>query len=237
MLVYQGEELIGEGIGFGVPIIGYGDETYFPGDATVSLHQSSDCDAVVTKQFIMNIITRKNFRQVKMENRLVRKISWSLDEIYRKHKRLRMFFLTGIRGRMGVRTSFLKTTAAGNVIVSYYIKNSHVQVKVDLSDLRWDKLRKIYLLNEQGSLIFRRYSDSGDTILFDKQIGAWEVVKSKWASISDMKGNVGFKLWNVKGGILRRGREYGGNVDWIGLDYELTPTKPNFEYEIEVLGA
>jgi hypothetical protein len=94
------------------------------------------------------------------------------------------------------------------------------------------------VLNEQGSRYFRRYLDSNGVLLFDKNIGAWETVEADSASITDIKGNICFRLARKDGTILRRGREFiRGFQDWVGLDYELGLGNSSvFEYEIEILG-
>jgi hypothetical protein len=74
--------------------------------------------------------------------------------------------------------------------------------------------------------------------LIDRQIGAWDIVDSDWACLTDLQGRVGHRLWGVRGSVLRRGRETMKNcLDWVGLDYELNPRREVFEYKIEILGV
>jgi len=74
--------------------------------------------------------------------------------------------------------------------------------------------------------------------LIDRQIGAWDIVDSDWACLTDLQGRVGYRLWGVKGSVLRRGRETMKNcLDWVGLDYEVNPHREVFEYRIEIVGA
>lgn len=111
-------------------------------------------------------------------------------------------------------------------------------MKVDFNCLKRENLQKIFVLNEQGSTFFRRYLDSNGTELVEKEIGAWDRIEAKWASITDLNGRVGFRLRRMKNSLLRRGREaLDGWLDWVGLDYEVNPKHSVFEYEIEILGV
>lgn len=75
------------------------------------------------------------------------------------------------------------------------------------------------------------------TGLLDEKIGAWENVHANWASFSNVTGEVNFRLWNVKDAVMHKGREFlKDTFDWIGLDYEISPEKTSFEYDIEVFG-
>jgi hypothetical protein len=97
---------------------------------------------------------------------------------------------------------------------------------------------KIFILNEQSASFFRKYFDAHCPCFFDEQIGAWDTVDSEWAAITDAQKQVGFRLRNVNGSVLRRGREVmKDHMDWVGLDYEVKSRNPVFEYKIEILGA
>jgi len=42
---------------------------------------------------------------------------------------------------------------------------------------------------------------------------------------------------DLREGILRRGREFlKESLEWVGLDYELSPENDSFKYGIEILG-
>lgn len=237
ILVHKGIETVGEGTGFGVPVLLYSDETYFSGSSHVYLSRQNDFK-IIRKEFFMDTVPRKRIRKVKLENQKLRAILRYLAELYQKHRHLRLLTLNSLSKNMGVHTSFVKTAPVGKVIVTYGITQGRVQVKTDFSLLKRENLQKIFVLNEQGSKFFRRYSDSNGTKLVDKQIGAWETIETEWASITDLQGRIGFRLWNAKNTILRRGREFLKDCrDWAGLDYEVNPKNAVFEYEIEILGV
>lgn len=237
ILVHKGAETIGEGTGFGVPVLLYSDETYFSGSSRVCLSRQ-DHLKIIRKEFFMDKVSRKRIGRVKLENQRLRAILRYMAEVYQKHRHFRLLTLKNLPRSVGVRTSFVKTVPAGNVIVTYGISQNRIRVKTDLSFLKRENLQKIFMLNEQASRFFRRYSDSNGTILVDKQIDAWDVIEAEWASITDLKGRVGFRLERIENSVLRRGREFlEGCLDWVGLDYEIEPTSDSFEYGIEILGV
>lgn len=237
ILVYKGAELVGEGAGFGVPVVRYQDKEYFSGSSTMQILQKDDCTKIV-KQFVLNTVSEKRFRKVKMENRLTRKLRKSVEELYQRHRHWRLLVLNNFSESIGVKTSFVRVKPAGNVVVTYCIKPPRINMKADFKLRENGRIQKIFLLNEQSSKYFRRYCDSNGTVLLDKHIGAWENVEAAWACVSNKSGEVGFRLWKVEDAILHRGREFlEGTFDWVGLDYEVSPEKTCFEYDIEILGS
>jgi len=237
IFVHKGVETVGEGTGFGVPVLLYSDETYFSRSSHTYFYEHDDYK-VIRKEFFMDMVPRKRFRRIKLENQKVRSILKYLAEMYQKHRHLQFLTFERLSINMGLRTSFVKTAPTSKVIVTYGINQSSIHVKAVFSLLKKENLQKIFMLNEQGSRFFRRYSDSNGTKLVDKQIGAWETIKAEWANITDLQGRVGFHLWTVKNSVLRRGREFlEDSRDWIGLDYEINPKNAVFKYEIKILGA
>jgi predicted membrane protein len=188
------------------------------------------------------MLPEKWFRKARLENRTQRRLSSQIANLYGKYEQIRHTFetlkLKNLSKSIGVHTNFAKSKPIGNVNVTYQIKPPIVHVKADFELLRKGSLRKISLLNEQSSQYFNKYWDSNDTILHREKIGAWEKVTADWACVSHSSGGIGFRLWQVKGAVLRRGREsLNGTLDWVGLDYEVDARKTCFEYDIEVLGG
>ena len=241
ILVYKEVEMVGEGTGLGVPVLVYSDETYFSGLSHVYSWKKDDCK-IICKEFFMDEVQRTRISKVKLENQKLAhtfaRILRYVTEAYQKHRHLRFLTAEKLYWSMGIKTSFVKTTPSGKVIATYCLSEGHIDVRMDFSLLKRRNLQKIFVLNELGSTFFRMYLDSDGTKLVDKQIGAWETVEAEWASITDIRGGIGFRLWRAKNSVLRRGREFlKGHRDWIGLDYEINPNNNIFEYEIEILGA
>lgn len=237
IFVYRNMELVGEGTGFGVPIVLYQDRTYYPGSSTLRIWQENDC-LMVAKQFVLDMISEIRFGDIKTENKIIRKLIRVSDELYMKHKHLRLLILVNLSKKFGAHRSFVKVKPRGSIDVTYRIHPPRIRVEADFTSLERRDLQKIFLLNEQSSRYFRKYEDSDGTVLFDKQIGEWEIVESEWACLSDKGGAVCFRLWKVEDAVLHRGREFLENtLDWVGLDYEVSPNKTCFEYDIEIFGS
>jgi hypothetical protein len=109
-------------------------------------------------------------------------------------------------------------------------------VKACFQKLEKRGLKKTFMLNEQGTRFFRKYNDSLGMKLMDDKIGAWDLVGGEWACLKTLKGEIGFRLWNVNDAVLHRGREFlEGSLDWVGLDYEISRKNDAFMYVVEVL--
>jgi hypothetical protein len=235
ILIYKGTETVGEGTGFGVPVLVYSDETLFSGSSKVDVSQR-DGPRTVCKEFVMDRVARNRFRSVTLENRIVRRFFTRLADVYQRHPRFRSLTLKDLTGKMDVDTTFLKASSRGKVVVTYTMDGPIVVVRADFRDLQRRGLEKIFMLNEHGSRFFREYADSDGAELMDTAIGAWDGITAEWGCLKILNGEFGFRLWRIEESVLRRGREFlEGSLDWVGLDYEVSPMMNVFEYRIEVL--
>jgi hypothetical protein len=237
ILVYNKAEMVGEGTGFGFPVLVYSDETYFSGTSKVYLCSWKN-SWVVRKEFIMNKMARNRFRNVTLQNGTARALFEYLADLYQSHRHFRFLALKDLARKLYVNTAFVKVTSVGKVIVTYALNERRILIKADFTGVNRKKLEKIFMLNEQGSRFFRKYADSQKTQLADEEIGAWDGIKAQWACLTDLQGRCGFRLWRMKDHIFRRGREFlKDSLDWVGLDYEINPQTAVFEYTIEILGV
>ena len=132
-----------------------------------------------------------------------------------------------------IKTEFAKVKPRGTVTVYYEIKPSTINVRVDFSDLKLTGCDELLVLNEQGSTTFEKYTDTGGLKLFGREIGAWDTVEAKQASMVNVKEQVSFKLQNIYGAELFRGWERTRNrFSWAGLSYSLRPNRRVFDYTI-----
>jgi len=238
IFLFNGAEVVGEGTGFGVPIGKYSDETFFSGSSFLQVQKQGDF-VVVRKEFLMDLIERGKFRNLKLENVKLRGIMDYVSLLSRKNKFIAHFIIRAkdLLFKFGVESTFVRTVPKGKVVVTYTIDQNRILVKLSFSELDHANLQKVFMLNEQGAHFFRKYSDSEGLNLDDEEIGVWDNVMAQSAKIVDSQGRIGFSLKNVEGTVLRRGREVvKGHLDWIGLDYELNPEDDQFEYEIEIFG-
>jgi hypothetical protein len=237
VLVGNGREMVGEGAGFGLPVLVCSDETYFSGTSKTSLSHH-DRFWIIRKEFVMDRTARNRFRNVTLENRRVRDFFGYLASLYQRHPQLRFLELKKLTGQMNIDTAFVETIPYGRAIVTYLVDKNRIKVKVDFRHLKSQGIRKIFMLNEQGSRFFTEYVDSEETKLNDERIGAWDEIDAAWASLIAPRNGFGFRLWRLKNCVLRRGREFLKNsLDWVGLDYEVNGDSDVFEYTIEIIGA
>jgi hypothetical protein len=195
---------------------------------------------LLRKDFHMDRIARNTFRSLKIENKKIRAALRHLSDMYQRHSKLRAPMLELKRAplKMGFSTVFMETRPKANITMVYRIKDNQIHVAADFSSLTVNDIGRILIMNEQGASLLTRYQDSNGATLTGQKIDAWNVVDAEWASITDARGDVGFRVKRTRGSILRRGREVQqGVLDWVGLDYETTSRSDSFEYDIEILGA
>jgi len=235
ILVCNGSEKVGEGAGFGLPVLVCSNETYFSGTSRVHVSRSDD-QWFIRKEFLMDRVPRNSFRNVNLQNRGARSLISHLSRLYREQPQFRFLVLKKLSRKIHIGTSFLETAPSARVAVTYKIDKRKIQVHADFRNVKTDRLGKIFVLNEQGAMFFQRYLDSEGTELTDAQIGAWDEIRSEWASIDSPTARSGFRLWKKDDAILRRGREYvEGSLDWTGLDYEINSGITSFDYTLEIL--
>jgi len=235
IMVIDGAETVGEGTGFGLPVLLYSDETYFSGSSKLYVSQRGN-SCVIVKEFIMDRIARNSFGSVNLENRAARSFIDRLSDLYQAHPRFRLLMLKGLTARVNIGKVFLKVPSRGKVTVIFSIDKSRITVRADFKKLERSGLQKVFMLNEQGAGFFRKYTDSLRTELWDDMIGAWDGAGGEWACLQTSGGEAGFRLWRVKNSILRRGREFlEGSLNWVGLDYEIRQKSDVFQYVIDVL--
>jgi hypothetical protein len=238
VFIYDGIERLGEGTGFGFPVVMTSRETYFSGTAQLQTRKEKDA-VIIRKVFIMDRVARNKIRNVTLENLRVRMFFNALSKAYQDHRRLRFptLALKSILLRMGVQTEFVEAPPIGKATLTYRISKDYITVKADFM-LSKTGIRRLFILNEQGPEFFNKYEDSNGTCLFNDQIGAWDQVDSDWARITSAANGAGFQIKNEPPSILRRGKEtQTKTLDWIGLDYEIDDRSTSFEYEIKILGA
>lgn len=237
VLIYDGKELIEEGMGFGVPVALYSDKTYFPGSAQVSLREEGE-KKVIVKRFSMDMISRKALKNGLFIDMLpYRLFSNSLARLYREHpsSRKMIFPLIVLRNVIGLRTRFSNVESRGEITVTYEIWDGGIHIEADFSKIKHVfRCKKVLLLNEQGSTFFRRFLDSTGLSLLDGKIGAWDLVRADWAYLSDLNNNLGFCLESLPNSRLFRGREYiKGRLSWAGMGYEVNP-QDSFRYTLQI---
>jgi hypothetical protein len=235
VLVFDGKELIEEGIGFGVPVVKYKNKTYFSSSAHCYTHETENGFSL-SKLFVLDTISRKLIgKSFYVNDGLYRSIHRLFEKLYLGNNQFFPFFskLMELRKVMGIQTKFIKVEPMGSIEVEFSIKAGSIKVHVDLSGLDKVGCEKIFLLNEQGSTFFDGYKDSDGNKLSGTRIGAWTEVRAADASLSCTKCSLEFSLEKLDKSLLFRGWEKTiGRFAWTGLSYALPPQLSFFEYVI-----
>lgn len=235
VLMLDGNELIEEGVGFGVPVVKYGDKTYFSSSAKVSA-ENQDGACVVKKLYVMDTISRKKLWRARyIDDDLYSSWRKIFAKSYLKHKQFTPLFnrLMELREIAKIKTEFVKVLPRGTISVYYQCQQGAIKVNVDFKDLKLHGCEELLVLNEQGSSFFAQYADTDGTRLLGSKIGAWDKVEAERAIMQN--GEVTFSLQNVRGAALFRGWERTRKrFSWAGLSYSLRPNNGSFNYTINL---
>ncbi len=89
IMVLHGEELVGEGTGFGVPVVKYADVTYFSRTAVVYFCKAGEA-TVISKRFKLDTTSKKKVKyQRVVSNCVYDRLRDTLADAYRNRKHLR----------------------------------------------------------------------------------------------------------------------------------------------------
>ncbi len=236
VLVINGRELIEEGAGFGVPVAIFSDRTCFSSLAQVFISKDEQ-NKIIVKRFLINTFSRRKWKiGAFVDNPFYKSVSSLLEESYRNNPGTRKIIipLMGLKNKVGVKTDFIKSKPRGEVTITYRIKPNQLDVEVDFSSLNKTGLKKLVMLNEQGSTFFRRLVMPDGSELTDERIGSWNPVNASNASFSDVENSFSFCLHNLPNSRLFVGREYfKGLTAWAGMEYEVEPSLNQFSYVIQ----
>jgi hypothetical protein len=242
VLVWQGRELVGEGTGFGLPIVKYSERTCLSSTATISVNntpkdKSEESVFRITKCFTMDTISRKTLaNKIFVDGTLYKGITRLIQRNYREKTSSRWITKPLVELRnplLGIRTMFCRIQPKGYVTMVYDIFADRIVVKADFGKVSKKNCERLFVMNEQSSTFFRKYSDSNGETFRDNKIGAWDRVEAHRATLSDINDEVCFALRRLPNCKLYRGRErIRERLDWAGLDYELNSNINSFEYII-----
>jgi len=240
VLVHENKDLSEEGIGLGVPVLKFGHETIFPGNACVSTKKNGDTSEVKI-DYDMNLVERmvvKSSRRI--ESEAFYKIKECFSWLHRKYPQLRGILVrssNSLRANFDIENRFEKIASTGiaNVVNTINTKNGTIHVGVDLSNEDKEGCTEVNIMNELGANHFDSYHDSNGIFLKGDAIGTWDEIFADEASFIDSCDNVAFTLNAIKGSRMFRGRELvEGRLAWSGLAYRLPGDIINFSYDIRI---
>jgi hypothetical protein len=251
LLLLDGEqELGGEGVGFGVPVLKRGARAVFPGSLRTVLQDTGTQSAAdapsLTLTYRLDKVERIGGRERPCAPLapldLVRE---SLSLVYRRVPPLRRPLTavsTAGRRLLRVSTRFEETTVLAEVCVTYSLvaaadgSGAGLVVTADLSGLP-PSVTEVVLMNELGAGCFDLYEED-DRTERSSGIGAWDRVAAASARFRSSASGVWFELRSrpdpaAPGVRLFRGREVApGRLAWAGFGYSLRPGPATFTYTV-----
>ncbi len=238
VLIANGEELVEEGVGFGVPVLKLGLKTIFPG--AIQLVDWNDGQEI-TAVYHMNLeerLTRQN--QSTLRSQLLYRVRDQLAEVYRRSPAIRRWLTTisnELRSRFGWRTSYEYAGWDFPVGVEYTFdfQSGIVAVEIDTTGLPQEDVTEVVMMNEQGAYHFDTYVDSSGACLRGEAIGSWEQVAAEHASFLSRSHQLAFTLPKIEGACLFRGRELvGSRLAWAGFGYSFSPNIQRIAYPLHI---
>jgi len=235
VLLLDGEELVEEGVGFGVPVVKYKDKTYFSGSAKTWL-QNEKNRCIIVKSFTLDTISRKRVGSGSyLSDYLYHFLHRSFEIGYLNHPELALISnkIIELRKTLKIQTEFTKVKPRGTVTFRYSCYPDEIHIAIEFTLLELDRCKEILVLNEQGANFFRRFADSSGIVLFDRKIGPWAKVEAEEACFSDLKQTLTFTMKKKFAARLFRGWEKTkGRFSWAGFAYFLPPRTSTFCYSL-----
>ncbi|MDZ4230429.1 MAG: hypothetical protein U1B77_01270, partial [Dehalococcoidales bacterium] len=197
VIASNGRELVEEGVGLGLPIVKFGLETVFPGDASLSMKQDGK-RIVTTVSYNLNLIRRTSLRWggVIGSPRFY-EVEEFLSGLHRQHPLLRnalTWTSYPVKLLCGMTTAFQENDSAGPISVIYDadIGQGIIHISVDLKGLTRRGCTEVIIANEQGANRFDLYRDSDGITLRGKGIGTWDEAVAHSASLADSRDGISF---------------------------------------------
>lgn len=235
ILSYGNQDLSEEGLGFGVPVLKFNQETFFPGFLRSRIEREGNY-TVIKATYHMNLVARMTRRGRRISKRIVYRVREFFSSLHRNHPRLRRWLSSvseTLRHTLSLDDVFETVPSAGEVQAIYAVDGSTIHV-----DLKVEKgcgCKEVIVLNEQGANSFDAYCDSDGLFLQGDAIGTWDEVFAKEAHFLDLQHRLTFMIQRVDWAKLFRGREVSPRrLAWAGFAYVLPPITESFAYTIHL---
>jgi hypothetical protein len=240
VLYYRGQDLAEEAVGFGLPVLKCGLQTFFPGNVDFDLlHMDSVWQ--VTAKYTIDLeekILRPN--GANLDNSLLYTIKNYLAALIRRLPITRQSltgFSSGLRRFFGWETTYQQSDFSAKLAMTYeYNQQTNLlTIEADLSTLPQGSVTEIIIMNEQGARFFDQYHDSDGIGLSGKEIGYWDAVTAETASFESSSHHLSFTVNQVPGARLFRGRELiDTRLAWAGFGYSIQPPARIFNHSIRI---
>ena len=236
----EGEQLADEAVGFGVPVLQKGLQTIFPGAVELACFQR-ELTWEITARFRMNLVEKiSRAGNGNLENKVLYLIKNLLAEEIRRTSMLRGL-LTGISSKLRRlfqwKTIYAEAGFSTELLVLYQLDTITGKILVEFETTGLPaSITQVMLMNEQGAQTFDRYLDTSGLSLQNNEIGCWDEVKAEEAWFESSTHRVGFRLGQVQGARLFRGRELvGSRLAWAGFGYSIPLTLKSFRSEMKIV--
>jgi hypothetical protein len=231
-----------EGLGFGVPILQYARDFYFPGSAETT-EEGKLSAGVYQKCFQYNLIERTQ----KPSERSVRPFSWVAHRVYNRiykssvgHTAISIFAPPNLKAWYGIKlpvSKLLRVRDRGWSCTTYALDPAEGTVKVtaELDRFSREGLQQVYVSNEMGGHLFTHYFDSRGLRLRGEEIGGWSRINAKWVIMHAPGIGLGFRIDIPPGIAAFRGREtFSKDVSWSGVIFSVSPSVRTIEYGVRL---
>lgn len=242
LLLDGGQELSGEGVGFGVPVLKRGARAVFAGAADVSVDPGPP--QTITIDYVLDRVERLGGRSRSIL--LLRPLDWAREAfalLYRRVPPLRRALLAGsngVRWLLRVHTHFEPVAPVARVVVTYCLTSTGaLRVHADLGALP-PGVTQVVLMNELGAEFFDRCVSAGGDTAIGSAVGAWNRVREAWCRFLCSATGTSFEVdrdpdAGAPEACLYRGREVAGmRLGWAGFGYTLPPGHDAFSYEVRI---
>jgi len=240
LLRSDGADLAEESVGFGLPVLKRGLQTFFPGDMELDcLHKDSTW--VVTAIYTINLTERIVRRgTTTVDNKLLYLVKNSLAALIRNVPFTRGSLIAlsiGLRRLFGWGTTYEKAGLSARVGMTYTFdeQTGILAIEADLTGVSQSDFSEVVIMNEQGGLYFDQYRDSRGVCLSGNEIGCWDETIAEEAGFVSSSHRVAFTLPRVPGARLFRGRELiDSRLAWAGFGYSFPATNRRFIYTVRI---
>ncbi len=239
VLLDRGQELAEEAVGFGVPVLKKGLQTIFPGSATLTWLRHADIWNI-TARFSMDLVERVSQPgHSALENRafyLAKNILAALIRGLPVLRRPLTALSSLIRQAFHWETIYTQAAFSTELQLLYSLdaETGRIGIDLDTHDLP-PGVTGVMLMHEQGAQAFDRYLDTSGLSLQGQAIGCWDEVTAQAAWFESHTHPVAFRLGQVNGARLFRGRErVGSRLSWAGFGYSFSPSIGRFHCDLQI---
>lgn len=240
ILIYEGQELCEEAVGFGVPVLKRGLQTIFPGEVElfplvdgyidkIRARFKMDLEERIRKAGTGTIRNPIVYRTKNIFAALIRRLPATRNLLTRTSNLL--------RSRLSWETTYEPSSFCTWITLTYSVdpNTSRIMVGLDERELGQSGVSEVIVMNEQGARLFDQYQDTNGLSLVDREIGCWDQVWADKAMFISRQLGISFSVSRVNGASLYRGRELiGSRLAWAGFGYSFPPSLTDFNYEIKV---